>query len=119
MLYEIKNVQQETGEPFCRWFNDKDLDLYVWYNPDDSIHSFQLCYDKNGNERAISWQSGDNSYRHEKVESGDSGPRSRRSPVMVPGGVFYKRPVAESFKEHSFELDEVFANFVYDKIMSY
>jgi hypothetical protein len=119
MLYEIRNVIQEEDEPFCRWYSDKDFDLYVWFNQDDTIHSFQLCYDKDKSERALTWLAEGNKYRHEKVETGDERPKSRSTPILSPGGVFYKRPVAETFKEHSAELDAVLAGFIYEKIMGY
>ena len=56
MLYEIKDVQQEESGPFCRWFADRDFDLFVWYNEDDSFFGFQLCYEKGKNEKALTWK---------------------------------------------------------------
>jgi hypothetical protein len=34
---------------------DDYFDLIVWYEPDGGVHGFQLCYDKPGRERALTW----------------------------------------------------------------
>ncbi|MFW5812247.1 MAG: hypothetical protein ACOCWS_04610, partial [Alkalispirochaetaceae bacterium] len=58
MLSEIKPVRQVPGEGFRRWFTDEEMDLIVWYDGEDQeqIEGFQLCYDKEVLERALTWR---------------------------------------------------------------
>ena len=57
MLAEIRNARQIAGEDFRRWFTDEEFDLIVWYGDDRSLVGFQLCYDKQDRERALTWTS--------------------------------------------------------------
>jgi len=115
MLYEIKDVQQEDGGPFCRWFADRDFDLFVWINPDDSFFGFQLCYQKSRDEKALTWKH-TTGFVHEKVDFG-SKERSNVTPILVADGVFPKDKVASQFLERSKEIDPVISEFVYKKII--
>jgi hypothetical protein len=117
MLYEIKNVQQEEGGPFCRWFADREFDLFVWYNPDDTFYGFQLCYQKDKDEKALTWKE-KSGFVHEKVDIG-SRERSNVTPILVSDGVFPKNRVAELFQKKSEEIDPVIARFVYKKILEF
>ena len=42
-----------AGDRDRRWIADEYFDLIVWYEDDQTIHGFQLCYDKPGRERAL------------------------------------------------------------------
>jgi len=55
MLTEIRNARQVEGEGFRRWFTDDYFDLIVWYGDQNAMIGFQLCYDKQGKERALTW----------------------------------------------------------------
>jgi hypothetical protein len=63
------------------WMTDEYFDLFVWYEEDGTIHGFQLCYDKPGTERAITWlRTGRLS--HTLVDSGEDKPGANRIPVL-------------------------------------
>ena len=115
MLYEIKDVQQEEGGPFCRWFADRDFDLFVWYNADDSFFGFQLCYQKGKDEKALTWKES-TGFAHERVDLGTRA-RSNMTPVLVSDGVFPKDKVARLFLEKSKEIDPLISEFVHNKII--
>jgi len=115
MLYEIKNVQQEEGGPFCRWFADRNFDLFVWINADGSFFGFQLCYQKSKDEKAITWKE-KTGFTHERVDFGTR-ERSNATPILVSDSVFPKEKVAQQFKEKSIEIDSNIAMFVHEKIM--
>ena len=54
MLNEIANLRQISEEGHRRWFTDSYFDLIVWYERDGAtLAGFQLCYDKEGEERAL------------------------------------------------------------------
>lgn len=119
MLYEILDVKQEAGEPFCRWFADKYFDLYVWYHEDKSIHSFQLCYNKMTSERCLAWESETGNYRHLRVDSGESTPRANMTPILLADGLFKKDEIAALFKQHGVRLEKDLAAFIYQKLVDF
>lgn len=55
MLREIGYIKQTSGQPFRRWFNDELLDLFVWQEEGGRITGFQLCFDKETDERALTY----------------------------------------------------------------
>ena len=102
MLHEIKNVKQHVGEGTRRWFTDNFFDLILWYEG-PSLCGFQLCYDKNYQERSLTWRKGD-SYAHNKVDSGEVPGQSKSTPLLVADGLFDKQGIAERFKKDRWDL---------------
>ncbi|HOW57022.1 MAG TPA: hypothetical protein PKZ12_03400 [Smithellaceae bacterium] len=119
MLKEYKNVQQKKNEPKRRWFSDNYFDLIVWFGEGDEIIGFQLCYEINKDERALTWQK-EAGYYHNRVISGESSAGiSKLTPILVQDGVFDYDSIAMVFKNESRELEENVADFVYEKIGQY
>ncbi|MES2923835.1 MAG: hypothetical protein V4819_19935 [Verrucomicrobiota bacterium] len=83
-----------------RWFSDEYFDLIVWYESEDQIHGFQLCYDKTGRERALTWSRG-RGFQHTAVDSGESMPTANRTPVLVADGAFPFEQVRREFTTRS------------------
>jgi hypothetical protein len=82
MLSEVKNTRQIEGEPRRRWFTDRAVDLYVWYDADEVVQ-FQICYDKGPREKALSWNR-DAGFSHRSVDDGEGGVfRMRSSPILT------------------------------------
>jgi hypothetical protein len=75
------------GDYDRRWLNDDFFDLIIWYRPDDTIHDFQLCYDKPYWERALTWMS-DRGFSHMAVEGGEQVYPPNQTPILVPDGSF-------------------------------
>jgi hypothetical protein len=115
MLTELKDVTQIPGEAKRRWFTDEFFDLIVWYGRDDTISGFQLCYDKEVDERAFTWRA--TSSTHHRVDDGESKPTRKATPVLLPDGTFDHRTVADRFLIESKNLDSEIAGFVYEKII--
>jgi hypothetical protein len=106
MLVERKNVRQIAGEGFRRWFSDEYFDLIVWYEDEpqsdftaDAVAGFQLCYDKRGQERALSWRR-EGGFSHDLIDAGEIPGQADMSPVLKPGGEF-PEAVAERFRSNS------------------
>ena len=118
MMYEHKDVRQIKGEGIRRWFADEDLDLIVWYDYLENIKGFQLCYDKQFSERALTWKRNGN-FSHNKIDDGDVAFGNKRSPILVADGQFDKERIAELFLEKSIGIDQDIADFVYKKISEY
>lgn len=118
MLYEVKNVRQHKNEGFRRWFTDKDFDLIIWYD-NNIINGFQLCYNKNEYERALTWTNADNTFFHNKIDNGEIPGGFKESPILVADGLFDKVKIANKFKESSKQIDQEISKFVYNKILEY
>ena len=86
-LREVRDCRQVPGEPRRRWFGSDQLDLIVWCNEAGAPIGFQLCYDLNQTERALTWKPA-SGFQHNNVDDGESGGplRPKGSPVLVPDG---------------------------------
>jgi hypothetical protein len=115
-LTEIPGVSQPPGEPRRRWFVSADLDLVVWLDESDQPTGFQLCYDRGGLERAVTWQSGVG-FSHRAVDEGDRrGGKFKATPILVPDGPFPANRVAVQFADQSVGLPRELADFVGGKL---
>lgn len=83
MLREITSVAADQAEPRRRWFSDKAIELYVWYDDRDEIIQFQMCYDKGPAEKAITWTR-DKGFAQHAVDDGESGVfHMKGSPILA------------------------------------
>src|SRR5919197_6045866 len=105
MLAELNHARQAAGERYRRWFMDDYFDLIVWYDPDDEIYGFQLCYDKPGRERVITWKK-DAGFSHEAVDDGEGRPgKYKMSPIIRRDGRGDGVKIARDFTRRSRSLD--------------
>jgi hypothetical protein len=119
MLEEFKNVYQHEGEPKRRWFSDEYFDLIVWYTESNSIFGFQLCYDKQRNQRAVTWKY-PSLYFHMRVDDGENQPGHYKStPILVPDGTFDYKGIAELFKKESLHIEPHITEVVYERVINY
>jgi hypothetical protein len=115
----LANVLQRPGEPRRRWFHSEHADLIVWYTGNESIKGFQLCYDRLGNERALTWMQ-EKGFSHLKVDDGEIEPlRAKRTPILVADGVFDAKAVLERFLSMANNLPVEVATFVTNKLREY
>lgn len=123
MLYEIRNARQVPGEGFRRWFTDPDHDLVVWYPEEGAatIDGFQFAYDKQGDERAITWTR-TRGFEHHRIDSGEDrsvtlGPGGHSStPVLVTDGLPDVKRLSQRFAEVGGNIDGDIAAFVQGKL---
>jgi hypothetical protein len=78
------------------WIADDYFDLIVWYESQDQIHGFQLCYDKPHHERAFTWTCS-RGYLHTAIHSGESKPTANRTPTLAADGTFPVEQVKREF----------------------
>ena len=86
-----------------RWMSDDYMDLIVWLEPDGDFHGFQLCYDKTGKERALTWVAR-RGFSHHAVESGDTNPNANCTPILVADGHMPVEMVSREFARRSSKL---------------
>ena len=106
MLKECKNVRQIKGDRKRRWFSNDYFDLIVWFDEDEEIFGFQLCYDIKRFERALTWRE-DIGYSHNRIDSGEYGGLNlKASPILVRDGYFNKVEIDDRFLKESAGIDQ-------------
>jgi hypothetical protein len=118
MLSEIRNPRQIPAEGFRRWFTDDYFDLIVWYDHKRRLIGFQLCYDKQEQERALTWTRA-HGFRHDRIDSGEGPGHSKMTPIIVADGAFDAGPVARRFREASANIEPGIASFVSARLSEY
>ena len=118
MLKEITTVKQIQEEPKHRWFSNDSLDLYIWYDINDRIIQFQICYDKGTYEKALTWKE-NKKLSHHSVDDGEGGVfRMKSTPILVPDGEFDKEKILKLFAELGAKLEHEMFEFVRDHILT-
>ena len=118
MLREIIPVPQPGNDLFRRWFEDEFFDLIVWYNQQREIHGFQLCYQKSGNEQALTWIE-DRGYAHHRIDSGEQSVWETKTPVLTATVAFPRQQIIESFLKRSNYLQPKVLQYVVRKLEEY
>ncbi len=120
MLAEIPKVRQVPGDGFRRWFADSSFDLILWYADDSQAEllGFQLCYDKETVQRALTWYRGKGFY-HNRIDDGESSPFKNRTPILVADGSFPKEQVLRSFRAAAAQLDAKLVSFILQTLEGY
>ena len=118
-LVDYAGIQQVAGGRPRRWFHSESEDLIVWYADDGSIFGFQLCYDKQKSQRALTWLP-TSGFSHDRVDDGEGSPLTyKRAPELVADGAFDAPAMSIYFPRISGSLPrDVFA-FVSGKLQEY
>ncbi|MDM8558864.1 hypothetical protein [Candidatus Parabeggiatoa sp. HSG14] len=117
MLTELLLTQDEY--PITkRWFQDDYFDLFTWQNAKDQITCFQLCYDRLGYERVISWDC-ERGFGHHRVDDGENSPHKNMTPVLIREGIFPYKDVMPQFIESSKQINQDIHQFVTQKLNEY
>lgn len=117
MLME-HSCRQIPDEPTRRWMSDDFMDLIVWFEPDRSIHGFQLSYDKAGNERVLTWIAG-RGFSHRSIEPGDTGPFANCTPILLANGSMPVEMVKQEYLRRSRKLEPMIRELVLLKLSEY
>lgn len=116
MLSEIPNVKQLKDEPRRRWFSSSSLDLFVWYDNNDEILQFQICYDKGQGERALTWHR-EKGLLHHAVDDGESRTfRMKGTPILLGESEYDAGEILTKFQDLAGEMEYALVNFIVEKI---
>ena len=107
-----------AGDLDRRWISDEYFDLIVWYEPDQQIHGFQLCYDKQAHECALTWTR-ERGFLHTAIDDGESKPTANRTPILTIQGVFPAQQVRGEFVARSESLPVEICQLVLARIDDY
>ncbi|APV49311.1 hypothetical protein BWI17_06220 [Betaproteobacteria bacterium GR16-43] len=117
MLREIPHVRQDSAALKRRWYQDDYFDLWTWeeLSKGETV-AFQLCYDKRGNERALSWRL-DHGFDHLLVQTG----AAQESTAILGGqaGVFPAVIVSRKLKVAAEGLPPALRKFLFHKVKAY
>jgi len=87
------------------WMMDPYMDLIIWYLPDGGMYGFQLCYDKEHDERSLTWLH-TGSFTHTRIDSGETGALDAKcTPMPVAGGLYDYEEVRQQFEKRSVLID--------------
>lgn len=112
MLKEIHSAKQVAGEPRRRWFVSPQLDLYVWYGPQDDVIQFQICYNKGPDERALTWMR-DEGFSHHAVDDGEGRVlHMKSSPVLAASTEFDPAALRRQFTKAARKLEHDLYEFI-------
>jgi hypothetical protein len=119
MLEEFIRVRQDRGT-YRRYFTDEYFDLFVWYNKKGGrIIGFQLCYDKTGDYRAVTWEK-KHGFHHNRIDSGEPCSTGiKQSPILIADGMFDNKKIADLFKRVSGQMEKKLADYIYGKLLEY
>jgi hypothetical protein len=116
MLTEIRFKADSKSEK--RWYQDEYFDLFIWQDETEQITSFQLCYDRLGDERVIYWDS-ERGFAHYRVDDGEDSPHKNMSPVLVRTGELPSNEVFTLFVQSSQLMDSDLSRFIIQKLDEY
>lgn len=116
MLREFPITRQVSGEPRRRWFASERCDLIVWLGEGDAAVGFQLCYDKDAAEHALTWQP-QSGFSHMAVDSGEALEGGHKgTPILVPDGHYDAGHIFRAFESEASTLPKELSEFVAAKL---
>ncbi len=118
MFREIKGTKQRSGEPTKRWFSSLNMDLFIWFDDDDEIVSYQLTYNKPHDEKALTW-SKDKGYVHLGVDDGSNPGKHPGTPLLVKDGVVSPSSIIKLIRNDQGDLKPWIKNFIVEGIEKY
>jgi hypothetical protein len=118
MLVEVDKVSQVGGDEKRRLFSDEYFSLFVWYRG-GRLYGFQLCYDRLGSERALTWTS-DHGYSHQAIDAGEEpGLGMKQTPVLSPKSPPPPASLVAAFDAASTTLEAEIRDLVRKKLKDY
>ena len=116
MLRKVLKVKQIAGEPRRRWFASPTLDLFLWYDENDNLIQFQICYDKGPNEHALTWHY-QRGLVHYAVDDGENRVFHMIStPIMTNEEEFDAEKISASFEKLAGDVEHKIVQFVLSRI---
>ncbi len=119
MLKELRHVRQDDNDLFRRCFHSPSLELIVWFDNQDEIVGFQLCYKSGNAEKALTWKK-QHGYSHDTIDTGETSPTDyKASAMLVSDGVFNKEKILNQFRHESSQIDKTLTSFIEAKLDGY
>jgi len=117
MLKE-RSCRQTQSAHLKRFLSDDYFDLFVWQDADGQAFGFQLCYDKTGHERALTWMES-SGFSHTAVDSGEDDPEANCTPLLKGEKNFPVERVTREFAVRAYGIDPRIQDLVLTKLDDY
>lgn len=104
-LREIGTGRADGEGLLRRWYHCGSADLYLWQDA-AGIAAFEFCYGKPADEHVLRWQRA-GTVRHARIDDGESGTLSNRTPILVADGHVDRETLALAFEQVGAEVDPV------------
>ena len=118
MLSEVIKVKQLDGEPRRRWFAAPDMDVFVWFNDDEDIIQFQICYDKGPDEQALTWHF-EQGISHKSVDDGENRSfRMKSTPIMDNESEYDLQRIVQDFESRAGDIDHKTVSFILEHLQA-
>lgn len=118
MLTEIRNINQYDPDRQRRWFQNAFFDLYIWSSHAGELLGFQLCYEKDGDQRALRYSS-ESGYQHEGVDQPEDKPGRSMSAIFVANGALDANALGARFAQDAIEIPARIRDFVVERLGNY
>lgn len=110
MLREVKSGRA-AGNSNRRWFMDDYFELIVWFDGNEAVEGFQLCYDRGRRERAVTWTRAEG-VGHVVVDPGEGSPLKNQTPLLRACGAFDREAILGRFEHASALVPPAIVEFV-------
>jgi hypothetical protein len=90
----------------------------VWVGDGRDVVGFQLCYEKSGDEHALTWLL-DRGYSHSRVDAPEQKLGRKSAAMLVPGGVQRTAVLLDRFEIASRSIDADVRSFVIEKLQAW
>jgi hypothetical protein len=87
------------------------MDLFIWFDDEGNIVSYQLTYNKPHDEKAIVWNE-KSGFEHLSVDDGTRSGKHPGSPLLVPDGIADSAGLVSLLKKNAGGLDPSLKNFI-------
>lgn len=92
------------------WYCDDDWDLVVWVNDDQSPRGFQICYDRDNEEKALTFAHGE--FSHELVDEGNDEPHTNHSPTLDHEVPLNAKKMLKEFEAKSEFMEKIYFDYI-------
>lgn len=93
------------------WYCDDNWDLVIWINSDQTPRGFQICYDKDDDEKALTFVHGE--FSHELVDEGNDNPHTNHSPVVGGGEIkFDGKAILKEFEKKGEFVEKIYFDYI-------
>jgi len=117
MLKEFSARQTQSAH-LKRYLCDDYFDLFVWQDAEGEAFGFQLCYDKPGHERALTWMK-TSGFSHAAIDSGEEDPTANCAPILKNEKEFPADIVYREFAVRAYGIDPRIQALVLGKLEEY
>ena len=117
MLIEIKNIEQDHSGVFRRWFTCDNMDLFVWYNEECQVDSFQLTFSDLNGEYLVNW-SADAGFQYAYPSRDNIEHVTHKASILVqPGRRFSLKRVFDKFISQSRIVNRELVRFISNRLI--